>query len=112
NDVCYLLIDCNPRQSIPFWKEMGFKLIREEPGYQAVAYQLLPKSYDLPDDGPPASVSIAFYPERVRWQVDAPKLAEHRPRAIRDGKLVKLSDRIIGGFRWLSEGQPVIRIEV
>jgi GNAT superfamily N-acetyltransferase len=100
DEVCVLRIECNPPSSIPFWEQMGFKLVpdnemvRLSGGY---ACRILNRQFELPADRPSVPVQIGFYPERAKSDAAVPALSEHRPQAVQlpDGSIM-LAERVVG----------------
>jgi len=95
--AAYLFIECAPSTSLHFWKKMGFKRIPDRSGLHTYALRMLNKTFELPEAGEEVSVTISFYPERAAYEKEkaVSPVAIHRPRAIRDGDHIKVSERLI-----------------
>lgn len=112
-DLCFLLIQCKPSSSIPFWKRMGFTLFNTVDG-ENYAYRLLKKTHQLPTEAAPVSVAIRFYPENRKWSENVAPLCIAKPAAVRTpDNVVHLSERVFC-FKELypDTRDPVVEIEV
>lgn len=95
--TCVLNIECNPPSSIPFWKKMGFTMFSEDDDdWESHAFMVLNKCFELPNDLPPVSVSLSFFPESKMWKSDTEPVVEFSPNAVQvTPRKIALSDRVI-----------------
>jgi GNAT superfamily N-acetyltransferase len=93
-DECFLMIECKPESSIPFWTEMGFILYGEQ-AERKRAYRILPKRHVLPTTGIPIDVTVRYYPEDRKWNGGLMPYETSVPTAVRtpDG-IIHLSERV------------------
>ena len=91
-DCCLLDIVCDPVESIPFWRELGFTLYGG-----SNAFRRLPCSLELPAGAEALEVRISCFPDFVlRTGETIEPLEEFRPAAalLADGG-IQLSERVI-----------------
>lgn len=116
NGVCVLAIECQPPTSIPFWKRMGFQMVKETEATEWVggdARLVINKEFDLPK-GPKVDVMIEFYPDGAQHTgSNEAALSEHRPRAVRseDGQIL-LAYRVMGLHEGRDTNDIVIKIAI
>ncbi len=96
HDEMVLQIECEPESSIPFWKAMGFSIIKGEFGDNPKGYRVLSKQLEMPVNGIPMAVSVKVYPEKRMWEENVSPTASYSPKAVRgnDGK-VYLAERAV-----------------
>src|ERR1700733_389251 len=66
SNQCCLYIQCKPSSSIPFWKRMGFTLLKST-NEDHYAYRILERKHNVPAHGTAVDVAIHFYPEDKKW---------------------------------------------
>lgn len=112
-DHCFLYIQCQPPESIGFWKHMGFTIF-ESAGGDTYGYQILEKKYALPREAQPIEVCIRFFPERKKWETGTAALIESKQRAARtsDG-VCHLSQRVaFFPLAYPDCGDPLVEIQL
>jgi GNAT superfamily N-acetyltransferase len=67
NNENFLIIECKPSASIPFWQAMGFTLFGDQTR-RKFAFRALRKVHRLPSGGRETEVVIRFYPEKRIWR--------------------------------------------
>ena len=112
-NTCVMHIQCEPQSSVPFWKKMGFEILRPSRCGYIYASLTLGRTHCLPT-GVDVSVSIKFYPESKLYESNVTPLLEANPRAIReDGSLIILAERALLNRTTLDSGDvkdPVVSI--
>ena len=89
-----LSIQCKPSASLPFWENMGFKLI---PGSDPPnkAYRILERVHALPVVGTLVEAVVRFYPEEKKWKEGTPPYQQAVVEAkAQPSGLVQLSRRV------------------
>lgn len=112
-DECFLVIECSPPTSIPFWQHMGFTLFNSVRG-ENYAFKTLEKKHQIPSNGVPVDVAIRFFPEDRNYNVETSAYSTATPKAVKtaDG-IIHLAERVL----FFSEPHPhpsdiVVEIEV
>ena len=86
-----LWIECTPSSSISFWKSMGFTIC--DNGVNA--FQILPRTLEVPSIGVEVSLEIRFYPEWRKWKPDTRPLESFKLIGFEtEGHMVLLTERI------------------
>jgi GNAT superfamily N-acetyltransferase len=81
SDEPFLVIQCKPHTSIPFWKKMGFTIFKNEHG-KVCGHQALQKRHQIPPDGKPTQVTIRYYPEDRKWNETTAPYSTFTPTAV------------------------------
>lgn len=109
NDECFLLIQCKPSSSVPFWRAMGFTLF--ERGYERYGYRILPKKEQPPEGGRMVRAEVHFTTgDRKRDKIIAPHNTTMSAVMTPDG-VVHLGERV-SCFRTLYSGTPEPWVEI
>ena len=66
SDESFLIIECKPPSSIPFWRSMGFTPFGDQT-QRKFAYRALTKEHDMPAGAERTEVTVGFYPEKRIW---------------------------------------------
>jgi GNAT superfamily N-acetyltransferase len=94
-EECFLMIECTPQSSVPFWQAMGFTLYGDPTDGKKRAYRVLPKKHVLPAAGTSVDVAISFYPEGRKGGEQLPPYQTWRPMAVvTSGGIANLSERV------------------
>lgn len=89
-----LSIECKPSSSIPFWKSMGFTIIKDGHSDNATGYKVLTKKFDLPNEGMSTDVRISSFPKERQWREDVSPIDSFSPQAVRGPNgIVYLAER-------------------
>jgi GNAT superfamily N-acetyltransferase len=117
DDVNALSVQCQPKESLGFWEQMGFVRYGDlEPYCDVKARRILQRTFDLPIASSPIEVVIGFYPESATYG-DAKgvlPIAEHHLAGVHaDDGSIMLDRRVIGLSDLGEEGQDtVVKVEV
>ena len=65
-DENFLIIQCEPPSSIPFWRSMGIKPFGDQI-QSKLAYRALGRKHQLPSGGKDTEVATKFYSEERKW---------------------------------------------
>ena len=95
HDQPFLVIQCEPSSSIPFWKRMGFTLNANESG-KNLAYRILEKKHRLPLNGTRVKVVVRFFQEYRKWDEWISLCSVTMPDAVQtpDG-VIHLDERVL-----------------
>jgi len=104
-----LIIECEPKMSVPFWEGLGFRHVDRPSGRDCYYYAFLtfPKRFSLPSEAATASIHVELSTEYC-WIQRPPELFDRRAAWVDQSKLA-LETRIVD---FTDSADTVVRIHV